>query len=98
MLEEVESRNASSNIFSNVSVEKQYDADSDRLFMIYYALPQGLNSNKWGVSNRSMDMNIKIAINKPVIIYRKEADNPFHREQTGDYIHYTVEQAAAECF
>jgi hypothetical protein len=43
-----------------------------------------------------MDMNIKTAINKPVIIYRKEDDNPFHRNQVGDFVHPTTEEAAAD--
>jgi hypothetical protein len=64
-------RSASSNIFSNVGVEQQYDGDNDRLFFVLLCVTTGLNNNNWGVSHRSMDVNIKTVINKPVIIHMR---------------------------
>ena len=96
-IDQVKTYNAASNILANIDpVEKRYDSDSDRLFLVYYALPEGLNSNKWGVSKRSLRTNIKTAINKPVIIYRKNPNNRFHANQAGSYVHPTPEEAMAE--
>lgn len=78
------------------TVERRYDSKEDRLFLVYYALPPGLNANKWGVSPSSLPVNIKTAINKPVIIYRKNPNNSFHTKQAGNFVHPTPEEAAAE--
>lgn len=76
--------------------ERIYDKDSDRLFLVYYPIIPGFNANKWGVSERSIDANIHTAINKPVIIYRKNPHNPFHSKQAGMYVHPTPEEASSE--
>jgi hypothetical protein len=90
---EIKTHNASVSI---ESVDKQYDADTDCLFLVYYALPDGFNSNKWGVSYRSLRTNIKTAIGKPVVLYRKNPNNPFHTKQAGNWVHPTPEEAMAE--
>jgi hypothetical protein len=82
---------------SNLSTpERRYDAEADRLFVVYYALPPGSNANKWGVSHRSLDRNIKTGINKPVIMYRKNPNLHFHTRQAGNFVHPTPEEAAYE--
>lgn len=76
--------------------ERIYERDTDRLFLVYYPIIPGFNANKWGVSERSIDANIHTAINKPVVIYRKNPNNPFHSKQAGMYVHPTPEEAANE--
>lgn len=76
--------------------ERRYDEQSDRLFLIYYALPPGFNANKWGVSPTSIDANIQTAVNKPVVVYRKSPTNPYHTHQAGNFVHPTIEEATAE--
>lgn len=77
-------------------VQRRYDAEADRLFLVYYALPPGFNANKWGVSPTSIDANIHTAVNKPVVVYRKSPNNPFHTHQAGNFVHPTLEEATAE--
>lgn len=77
-------------------VERRYDSDTDRLFLIYYALPPGFNANKWGVSPTSIDANIQSAVNKPVVVYRRNPNNRFHTHQAGNFVHPTLEEAAEE--
>lgn len=77
-------------------VERRYDPDSDRLFLVYYPLPPGYNGNKWGVTESSIATNIHTAVNKPVVIYRKNPANPFHTKQAGSFVHPTPEEASAE--
>ena len=76
--------------------ERIYDNDADRLFLVYYALPAGFNGNHWGVSPHSIAKNIHTAVNKPVVISRKNPNNPFHTKQAGAYIHPTPEEASSE--
>lgn len=78
------------------TVSRRYDSDTDRLFLVYYALPPGFNANKWGVSQSSIDANIHTAINKPVVVYRKSPTNPYHTHQAGNFVHPTLEEAQAE--
>lgn len=75
---------------------RRYDSETDRLFLVYYPITSGLNGNKWGVTESSIPLNIRTAINKPVIIYKKNPNNPFHTKQAGAYIHPTPEEANAE--
>lgn len=76
--------------------ERRYDLASDRLFLVYYPIVSGYNGNKWGVSPTSIDANIHTAINKPVVIYKKDPLKPLHTKQAGAYIHPTPEEAATE--
>jgi len=76
--------------------ERRYDSTEDRLFLVYYALPPGFNANNWGVSPTSLDKNIQSAVGKPVVVYRKNPNNPFHTKQAGLYVHPTPEEASAE--
>jgi hypothetical protein len=76
--------------------ERRYDPDTDRLFLVYYALPPTSNRNKWQVSERSLDANIRTAINKPVIIYPHSKSNRFHSNQAGNFVHPLPEEASAE--
>lgn len=82
--------------FEDDTLQRHYDNETDRLFLVYYALPPGFNANKWGVSDRSLDVNIKSAVNKPVIIYRKNPNLSFHTHQAGNFVHPTIEEASAE--
>ena len=75
---------------------RRYDAEADRLFLIYYPIPAGFNANNWGVTESSIPANIHTALNKPVVILRKNAQNPFHTKQAGNYIHPTMDMALAE--
>lgn len=77
-------------------VERRYLSDSDRLFLIYYPIIPGYNRNKWGVTEQSLHTNIHTAINKPVVVYRKNPDNPIHTKQAGFFVHPTPEEAATE--
>lgn len=86
----------SSGTSKNNEVERRYQEQDDRLFLIYYALPPGFNNNKWAISPTSLDRNIRSAINKPVIIYRKNPSNPFHTHQAGNFVHPTLDEAASE--
>jgi hypothetical protein len=79
-----------------VEVERRYDSESNRLFLVYYALPPTSNKNNWRVSPTSLDVNIRTAINKPVIIYPHNKSNPFHSNQAGNYVHPLPEEANAE--
>jgi hypothetical protein len=76
--------------------ERRYDSASDRLFLVYYPITPGYNRNKWGVSEQSLHTNIHTAINKPVVVYRKNPNNPIHTKQAGSFIHPTPEEAATE--
>jgi hypothetical protein len=73
-----------------------YDRTNDRLFLVYYALPSGFNANKWGVSPTSLDANIQTAVNKPVVVYRRNPNNRYHTHQAGNFVHPTLEEAAEE--
>ena len=81
-----------------ISIEphRRYDAEADRLFLVYYPIIAGFNGNKWGVTESSIERNIRSAINKPVVIYKKNPDNLIHTKQAGAYIHPTPEEAATE--
>ena len=81
---------------SNQMPQRRYDAEADRLFLVYYALPPGFNRNNWGVSQSSIDANIHTAINKPVVVYRRNPSNPYHTHQAGNFVHPTMEEAQAE--
>jgi hypothetical protein len=76
--------------------ERRYDSASDRLFLVYYPITPGYNRNKWGVTEQSLHTNIHTAINKPVVVYRKNPNNPIHTKQAGFFIHPTPEEAATE--
>ena len=82
--------------FEDDTLQRHYDDETDRLFLVYYALPPGLNSNKWGVSPTSIDANIQSAVNKPVVVYRRNPNNRFHTHQAGNFVHPTLEEAAEE--
>lgn len=73
---------------------RRYDEQSDRLFLVYYVLPPGFNTNKWGVSPTSLDANIHSALNKPVVVSKKNSRLPFHTRQAGNYVHPTLGEAA----
>lgn len=75
---------------------RRYDEQSDRLFLVYYPIIPGFNRNKWGVTETSLHANIHTAINKPVVILRKNPNNPLHTRQAGAFIHPTPEEAAIE--
>lgn len=75
---------------------RRYDSASDRLFLVYYPIIPGYNRNKWGVTEQSIERNIQSAINKPVVIYRKNPDNPIHTKQAGFFVHPTPQEAATE--
>ena len=75
---------------------RRYDAEADRLFLVYYPIIPGFNGNKWGVTEQSLYTNIHTAINKPVVILKKNLSNPIHTKQAGAYIHPTPEEAASE--
>ena len=75
---------------------RRYDSASDRLFLVYYPIIPGYNGNKWGVTDSSIPANIHTAINKPVVIYRKNPNNPIHTKQAGFFVHPTPEEAATE--
>jgi hypothetical protein len=77
-------------------IEKRYDAENDRLFLVYYVLPKWYNQNKWRVTDRLYDENIKTGINKPVIIMPKQHGNPFHARQATNFVHPTIEEALSE--
>jgi len=81
--------------FSSPS-ERRYDPQSDRLFLVYYPVVSGFNANKWGVSEGSIPNNIQTAINKPVVICRKDSNNRFHTHQAGNFVHPTLDEATAE--
>lgn len=81
---------------SDETVERRYLSDSDRLFLIYYPIIPGYNRNKWGVTEQSLHTNIHTAINKPVVVYRKNPNNPIHTKQAGFFVHPTPEEAATE--
>jgi hypothetical protein len=76
--------------------ERRYDPDTDRLFLVYYALPPTSNKNNWQVSPTSLDVNIQTAVNKPVIIYPHNPANRFHSNQAGNFVHPLPEEASAE--
>lgn len=76
--------------------ERRLDSASGRLFLVYYPIISGYNRNKWGVTEQSIDANIQTALNKPVVIYKKNPNNPLHTKQAGTYIHPTPEEAAIE--
>lgn len=76
--------------------ERRYDAEADRLFLVYYPITPGFNANKWGVSPTSIDANIQSAVNKPVVVYRRNPNNRFHTHQAGNFVHPTLEEAAEE--
>ena len=76
--------------------ERRFDSASDRLFLVYYPIIGGYNGNKWGVTDSSIDSNIHTALNKPVVIYKKNPDNELHSKQAGTYIHPTPQEAATE--
>ena len=82
--------------FADDTLQRHYDNETDRLFLVYYALPPGFNANKWGVSQSSIDANIHTAINKPVVVYRRNPKNPYHTHQAGNFVHPTTEEAQAE--
>ena len=82
--------------FSSTEVERRYDTQTDRLYLVYYPIIPGYNRNKWGVTDASLHTNIHTAINKPVVILRKDANNTIHTRQAGAYIHPTPELAATE--
>lgn len=82
--------------YDTSQVERRYDAEADRLFLVYYALPPGFNRSNWGVSPTSIDTNIHSAVNKPVVIYRRNPNNRFHTHQAGSFVHPTLEEAEAE--
>ena len=82
--------------FEDDTLQRHYDNETDRLFLVYYALPPGLNANKWGVSPTSIDRNIQSAVNKPVVVYRRNPNNRFHTHQAGNFVHPTLEEAAEE--
>lgn len=77
-------------------VERRFDSTTDRLFLVYYPITPGFNGNKWGVTEDSIERNVHTAVNKPVVIYKKNPDNPLHAKQAGTYIHPTPEEASAE--
>jgi hypothetical protein len=77
-------------------VSSSYDDETDRLFLVYYPIIPGYNRNKWGVTEASIERNIHTAINKPVVILRKNPDNQIHTRQAGAYIHPTPELAVTE--
>jgi hypothetical protein len=79
-----------------VTGERFYEHSSDRLFLVYYPIIPGYNRNKWGVTEASIERNIHSAINKPVVILKKNPDNQIHTRQAGAYIHPTPELAATE--
>lgn len=79
-----------------LEVQKYYNRQEDRLFLVYYALPTNFNANNWRVSEHSLDTNVKSGINKPVIIYPKDPKNQFHTKQAGNFVHPTVDEAAAD--
>lgn len=76
--------------------ERRYNAQTDRLFLVYYPIIPGYNGNKWGVTENSLHTNIQTAINKPVVVYRKNPTNRYHTHQAGNFVHPTIEEAAAE--
>lgn len=82
--------------FDSDGIQRHYDSDDDKLFLVYYALPSGFNANKWGVSPTSIDANIQTAVNKPVVVYRRNPNNRFHTHQAGNFVHPTLEEAASE--
>jgi hypothetical protein len=75
---------------------RRYDEGTDRLFLVYYPIVPGFNRNKWGVTETSLHTNIHTAVNKPVVILKKNPDNPIHTRQAGAYIHPTPELAETE--
>lgn len=77
-------------------LQRRYEEQSDRLFLVYYPLIAGYNANKWGVTEQSLDRNILSALNKPVVVYKKNPNNRFHTKQAGAYVHPTPEEAEAE--
>jgi hypothetical protein len=81
---------------SDTGEGRSFGAFSDRLFLVYYPLPPGFNGNKWGVTESSINKNINSAIGKPVVVYRKNPNNPLHAHQAGNFIHPTPEEAAVE--
>lgn len=78
------------------NVSRSYDETNDRLFLVYYPITPGFNANKWGVTATSIDANIHTAINKPVVISRKNPNNKFHTHQAGNYVHPTLDEAIEE--
>lgn len=82
--------------FEDDTLQRHYDNETDRLFLVYYALPPGLNANKWGVSPISIETNVQSAVNKPVVIYRRNPNNRYHTHQAGNFVHPTLEEAAEE--
>lgn len=81
---------------NHVPVLRRYDSASDRLFLVYYPIIPGYNRNKWGVTEQSIERNIQSAINKPVVIYRKNPNNPIHTKEAGFFVHPTPQEAATE--
>lgn len=72
--------------------EKTYNQSTNRLFLVYYALPDGIvNQNNWGVTKESLNENIHTFIGKPVVLKRKDLTNPLDVRQKGEFVHPMVQ-------
>lgn len=75
--------------------EKTYNQATDRLFLVYYALPDNVvNQNNWGVTRESLEDNIHTFIGKPAVLKIKDPTNPLDTRQKGNYVHPMVQHGA----
>lgn len=75
--------------------EKTYNTGTDRLFLVYYALPDGIvNLNGWGVTKESIEQNIHTFIGKPAVLKKKDPLNPLDQRQKGNFVHPMVQHGA----
>jgi hypothetical protein len=75
--------------------EKTYNSGTDRLFLVYYALPEAvINQNGWGVDPNYIADNIQSFIGKPAVLKRKDPNNPLDVAQKGNFVHPMVQRGA----
>lgn len=75
--------------------EKTYNQSTDRLFLVYYALPDGIvNQNNWGVTKESLAEHIHSFIGKPAVLKIKDLTNPMDVRQKGNFVHPMVQHGA----
>lgn len=75
---------------------KTYDSKTDRLFLRYYALPHSiLNKNGWKIVKDTIHENIQTFKGKPLVLKRKDPNNPIERDETGNFVHATLGEYAS---
>jgi len=75
--------------------EKTYNSGTDRLFLVYYALPEAVvNQNGWGVDPNYIAENIQTFVGKPAVLKRKDPNNPLDVAQKGNFVHPMVQHGS----